>query len=434
MVRDRLESEKFNGIPDYVKTKHDGTPDMRTKEAKAWIEKESQASAARNEIPDWVPRTKSGALKDSALTRAYLKAVDDSPSINDFPMDCEKYYDEIQQSPDYVECFERFERQDIPVGGPYELSFIPPEACLEQDPDKDMPDWYSKIPTTIRAFSSDDLILDSEKEIGRGSFGVVYHATLYGIGDVAVKRLSLSVLRNSEKKAFITELNVLSQLGDHTNIIKLYGYTLSPPCVIMELAKKNSLYHLIYEDDTIENIAAINHDKYRMKIAFGVANALAQLAKCGIVHGDVKPQNVLLTDDFTPKLSDFGLARLKSRIKSSTSSQATEAESETSCIGGTYAYLAPELLDFNYEANEKTDVYSYGILINELMVGNYPYAEQFRKFTSRPADAVAHYAKLGNRPKKNPKAPEKFNALIEQCWDANPTKRPSFVEIMDLLN
>ena len=116
---------------------------------------------------------------------------------------------------------------------------------------------------------------------------------------------------------------------------------------------------------------------------------MIQLHRVGVVHGDLKPQNILLTPAFDAKITDFGLSYLRGKtssqvastsladaelLRNSTSSSAsanvTEAATLTGpvVVAGTSAYMAPELLSGQHRANQASDVYAFGILLNELCV------------------------------------------------------------------
>ena len=98
---------------------------------------------------------------------------------------------------------------------------------------------------------------------------------------------------------------------------------------------------------------------------------MIQLHEANIIHGDIKPQNILLTDTYVAKLADFGLAYWKGKTTSqiaSTSASTLDDDEVRAVVAGTSAYMAPELLNASVLADYSSDVYSFGILLNELCV------------------------------------------------------------------
>jgi len=192
--------------------------------------------------------------------------------------------------------------------------------------------------------------------VGRGGFGIVYRGTLCDGRMVAVKVLKESKGNNSED--FINEVSSMSQTS-HVNIVSLLGFCSegSRRAIIYEFLENGSLDKFISEKTSvILDLTAL------YGIALGVARGLEYLhygCKTRIVHFDIKPQNVLLDDNLSPKVSDFGLAKLCEKKESVMSLMDTR---------GTIGYIAPEMISRVYgSVSHKSDVYSYGMLVFEMI-------------------------------------------------------------------
>ncbi|XP_061341506.1 receptor-like serine/threonine-protein kinase ALE2 [Gastrolobium bilobum] len=200
----------------------------------------------------------------------------------------------------------------------------------------------------------------SRRVLGEGGFGRVYSGTLEDGTEVAVKLLT----RNNQNgdREFIAEVEMLSRLH-HRNLVKLIGICIEGRrrCLVYELVRNGSVESHLHGDDKKKvplDWAA------RMKIALGAARGLAYLHEDSnprVIHRDFKASNVLLEDDFTPKVSDFGLAR-----------EATEGSNHISTrVMGTFGYVAPEYAMTGHLL-VKSDVYSYGVVLLELLTGKKP--------------------------------------------------------------
>ncbi|CDY14478.1 BnaC03g21170D [Brassica napus] len=191
--------------------------------------------------------------------------------------------------------------------------------------------------------------------VGRGGFGIVYRGTLSDGRMVAVK-----VLKDSKGNGedFTNEVASMSQTS-HLNIVTLLGFCSegSKRAIIYEFLGNGSL------DKFISGNTSMNLDWTSLyQIALGVARGLEYLhhgCKTRIVHFDIKPQNVLLDENFCPKVSDFGLAKLCEKKESALSLLDTR---------GTVGYIAPEMISRVYgSVSHKSDVYSYGMLVLEMI-------------------------------------------------------------------
>ncbi|XP_058006606.1 receptor-like serine/threonine-protein kinase ALE2 isoform X2 [Hevea brasiliensis] len=202
---------------------------------------------------------------------------------------------------------------------------------------------------------------DSSRILGEGGFGVVYSGQLDDGRKVAVK-----VLKRDDQhggREFLAEVEMLGRLH-HRNLVKLIGICTEEHtrCLVYELIPNGSVESHLHGVD--KETDPLNWDA-RMKIALGAARGLAYLHEDSnprVIHRDFKSSNILLEHDFTPKVSDFGLARA-----------AMEEENKhiSTHVMGTFGYLAPEYAMTGHLL-VKSDVYSYGVVLLELLTGRKP--------------------------------------------------------------
>ncbi|KAK6135141.1 hypothetical protein DH2020_031132 [Rehmannia glutinosa] len=197
--------------------------------------------------------------------------------------------------------------------------------------------------------------------LGTGGFGSVYKGSLSDGTLIAVKKLD-RVLPHGEKE-FITEVNTISSMH-HMNLVRLCGYCSegSQRLLVYEFMKNGSLDKWIFPPYGSRE----PHDRLldwstRFQVAVGTAQGIAyfhEQCRNRIIHCDIKPENILLDENFCPKVSDFGLAKLMGR----------EASHVVTMVRGTRGYLAPEWVS-NRPITVKADVYSYGMLLLEIIGG-----------------------------------------------------------------
>ncbi|CAI9291813.1 unnamed protein product [Lactuca saligna] len=196
-----------------------------------------------------------------------------------------------------------------------------------------------------------------KEEIGRGGAGVVYKGKLSDDRIAAIK--VLKEVNHQGEAAFQAEISTIGRLN-HMNLIETLGYCIEGKhrLVVYEYMENGSLA-------TSLNSNKLNWGK-KFDIAIGTAKGLAYLhEECleWVLHCDVKPHNILLDADYNPKVADFGLSKLFDRGENETSS--------FSRIRGTRGYMAPEWV-FNLPITSKVDVYSYGVVILEMVTGKSP--------------------------------------------------------------
>ncbi|XP_076892502.1 cysteine-rich receptor-like protein kinase 2 [Bidens hawaiensis] len=194
---------------------------------------------------------------------------------------------------------------------------------------------------------------DSNK-IGEGGFGTVYKGILADGREIAVKRLFISY--KFKTTDFYNEIKLICNF-EHPNLVRLLGCSCSgsESILIYEYMPNMSLNYFIFDDIKGREIGW----EKRVEIIIGIAEGLVYLhenTKRRIIHRDIKASNILLDYRFRPKIADFGLARSFQEDKSHIST----------AIAGTLGYMAPEYLAHG-QLTEKADVYSFGILILEMV-------------------------------------------------------------------
>ncbi|TKY66677.1 Receptor serine/threonine-protein kinase SD1-8 [Spatholobus suberectus] len=194
-------------------------------------------------------------------------------------------------------------------------------------------------------------------KIGEGGFGPVYWGKLASGVEIAVKRLSKSSGQGMTE--FVNEVKLIAKL-QHRNLVKLLGCCIQKQekILVYEYMANGSLDYFIFDHTKGK---ALDWQK-RFCIICGIARGLMYLhqdSRLRIVHRDLKLSNVLLDDDFNPKISDFGMARTVG---------GEEIEGNTNKIVGTFGYMAPEYA-VDGQFSVKSDVFSFGILLMEIICG-----------------------------------------------------------------
>ncbi|KAI3474441.1 hypothetical protein Pfo_029302 [Paulownia fortunei] len=193
--------------------------------------------------------------------------------------------------------------------------------------------------------------------IGRGGFGIVYKGVLRDGTQVAVKSLSAESKQGTDE--FLTEINMISNI-QHPNLVQLIGCCIegNNRILVYEYLENNSLASALL----VSNGKRVELDwSKRAAICMGTASGLAFLhedAEPRIVHRDIKASNVLLDENFLPKIGDFGLAKLFPDNVTHVSTR----------VAGTVGYLAPEYALLG-QLTKKADVYSFGVLLLEMISG-----------------------------------------------------------------
>ncbi|KAG0453214.1 hypothetical protein HPP92_025878 [Vanilla planifolia] len=269
-------------------------------------------------------------------------------------------------------------------------------------------------------------------KLGEGGFGAVYWGCTAGGGEIAVKRLK--VLTAKAELEFAVEVEVLGRVR-HRNLLGLRGYYAggNERLIVYEYMHNRSLLGHLH--------GRRPHDvlldwRQRLRIAFGSASGIAYLhheAKPHIIHRDIKASNVLLDSKFRPKVADFGFAKL---VPEGVSQMTTR-------VKGTLGYLAPEYAMWG-KVSESCDVYSFGILLLEIVSGRRP-IEKVAGAGGVRQDIVQWALPLAEGGKwdqiADPRLEGRFDAVqlrnvvvvAVRCTDACPENRPEMRKVMELL-
>ncbi|CAH9120476.1 unnamed protein product [Cuscuta epithymum] len=253
----------------------------------------------------------------------------------------------------------------------------------------------------------DDLTIGDH--IGQGSCGNVYHALWYG-SDVAVKVFSKQEYSDDVIFSFRQEVALMKRLR-HPNVLLFMGAVTSPErlCIVTEFLPRGSLFRLLQR-----NISRLDWRR-RVHMALDIARGMNYLHHLNppLIHRDLKSSNLLVDKNWTVKVGDFGLSRLKH-----------ETYLTTKTGKGTPQWMAPEVLR-NEPSDEKADVYSFGVILWELATEKIPWDNLN---TMQVIGAVGFMNQRLDIPKDvNPQ----WASIIESCWHSEPQCRPTFQELMD---
>ena len=206
------------------------------------------------------------------------------------------------------------------------------------------------------------------------------------------------------------DAKIMADLGKHPNIIGFFGYARNHPetIIVTALASKGSLYDYLHKEKQIPT------QQQSLTWAKQVAFAMAYLHKLGLVHRDLKSSNILLSDDMTAQVCDFGAARMLD-----VTAQAT--------MVGTQRWMAPEVVNGD-PVNKKCDVFSFSLVVWELMEHKIPFHDIDNTYL------VSKAITTGERPPISSAWPDYLSALTKQGWSPNPQDRPSFDDIVTSLD
>lgn len=209
-------------------------------------------------------------------------------------------------------------------------------------------------------FSADGhALLNKDCELGRGGFGTVYKAVLRDGQPVAIKKLTVSSMVKSEHD-FKQHVKLLGKVRHH-NIVTLKGFywTSSLQLLIYEFIPAGSLHQHLHECSYESSLSWVE----RFDIIVGVARALVHLHRYGIIHYNLKSSNVLLDTNGEPRVGDYGLVNLLPML---------DRYVLSSKIQSVLGYMAPEFTCTTVKVTEKCDIYSFGVLVLEILSGRRP--------------------------------------------------------------
>ncbi|GLT94037.1 hypothetical protein SLE2022_118000 [Rubroshorea leprosula] len=270
----------------------------------------------------------------------------------------------------------------------------------------------------------------AENVLGEGGYGVVYRGRLINGTEVAVKKL-LNNLGQAEKE-FRVEVEAIGHVR-HKNLVRLLGYCIEGVhrMLVYEYVNNGNLEQWLH--GALRQHGTLTWEA-RMKVILGTAKALAYLHEAiepKVIHRDIKSSNILIDDNFNAKVSDFGLAKLLDSGESHI----------TTRVMGTFGYVAPEYANTGL-LNEKSDIYSFGVLLLEAVTGRDPvdYGRPANEINlvewlkmmvgTRRAEEVVD---LNLEIKPTTHALKRALLVALRCVDLDGDKRPRMSEVVRML-
>ena len=272
---------------------------------------------------------------------------------------------------------------------------------------------------SVSDFIMDPESIELQKDIGHGQYGKVCIAKHKETGELWAAK----VMKTSESTAMsdtsltLREVSMLAML-DHPCILTIKGVTLPSPSshdwvIATEFMENDSIGRLLQKVNSAraqkeKEPEAWNHTNITIMIV-GIVLGMRHIHRLSVLHRDLKPSNILLDKQYHPRIGDFGLSRLYDGVSTLTHEV------------GTPAYMAPELFE-NDAYSDKIDVFSFGLILFELLTGQRAFNEE---------RVYAHIKQLveGKRPEIPDTVSPSMQSLIKECWDNHPEMRPPFAEI-----
>ncbi|XVF13192.1 hypothetical protein REPUB_Repub08aG0186900 [Reevesia pubescens] len=251
--------------------------------------------------------------------------------------------------------------------------------------------------------------LHLREEVGQGSYAVVYHGIWNG-SDVAVKVYFAGEYKESTLLDYKKEIDIMRKLR-HPNVLLFMGavYSQERLAIVTEFLPRGSLFKALHKNNQALDV------RRRMKMALDVARGMNYLHHRNppIVHRDLKSSNLLVDRNWNVKVGDFGLSRWKNGTFLTTKSGR-----------GTPQWMAPEVLR-NEPSNEKSDVFSFGVILWELMTVSIPW----NNLNSLQVVGVVGF--MDRRLDLPEGLDPQVASLIHDCWRSDPENRPSFEDIIN---
>jgi hypothetical protein len=245
------------------------------------------------------------------------------------------------------------------------------------------------------------------REIGAGSYGKVF------LGEWRGAKVAIKVNNTiTDVDGFLAEAKLTLGIPPHPNLVQTFGISLDGPnpCIVQEYCGGGSLDIIFGVKNGLTNAKRLD---YALKIGYG----LLHLHSRSIVHRDLAARNILLTNDGSPKISDFGMSRIV---------QEEAAKGRTKTNVGPIRWMAPESLrDRSYSL--KTDVWTYAIMLYEIVSGKEPHEDEDQ------FEIALKIRDQGYTPTIPDDCDPTLREVMEMCWKKSPADRPTMEEICDFL-
>jgi hypothetical protein len=280
-----------------------------------------------------------------------------------------------------------------------------PTREMEQRVPREILEAMQRLSTSSAAAHDDDWEIEPREitfheKIASGAFGDLFRGSYCG-QDVAIKVLRGVQDDSVQFQEFLQEVAIMRKVR-HRNVVQFIGACTRKPhlCIIFEFMRGGSVYDFIRRHGHLRIVAVL-------RIAVEVCRGMEYLHKRKIVHRDLKAANLLLDEHGTVKIADFGVARV------------LDGAGVMTAETGTYRWMSPEVIEHK-PYNEKADVFSFGVVLWELLTGLVPYSDM------TPLQAAVGVVQKGLRPPIPQNCPPPLADLMRLCWQRDPAVRPSF--------
>ncbi|KAJ9550380.1 hypothetical protein OSB04_014425 [Centaurea solstitialis] len=268
---------------------------------------------------------------------------------------------------------------------------------------------HLRIPNDgIDVWEIDPQFLTLDHKVASGSYGDLYKGT-YRSQEVAIKVLKAERIDTDMQKEFAQEVYIMRKIR-HKNVVQFIGACTKPSslCIVTEFMSGGSVYDYLHKQKGTFKLPIL------LKVAIDISRGMDYLHQNNIIHRDLKAANLLMDENDVVKVADFGVARVKAQTGVMTA--------ET----GTYRWMAPEVIEHK-PYDHKADVFSFGVVLWELLTGKLPYEYL------TPVQAAIGVVQKNLRPTIPKNTQPKLTELLGKCWQKDPSLRPDFTEIIDIL-
>uniref|UniRef100_A0A7S1T6F8 Protein kinase domain-containing protein n=1 Tax=Compsopogon caeruleus TaxID=31354 RepID=A0A7S1T6F8_9RHOD len=269
--------------------------------------------------------------------------------------------------------------------------------------------------------------------------GLTLHRLVKDSGQAAIwegqdakgDRVAVKIFRNAtnDHSEWKSELKILLKLPRHANVIEVKDFHLEPQtCVVTRFLEGGDLYEFIKRQGSPLSLQRTH------RLSVGILRGVKHLHDNKVIHRDLKSPNVMLDTNCNPVIIDLGLGSVNESVQAQIS-----RASRTPCLTltrrtngarGTPLWMPPEMIS-NFEFSEKTDIFSFGIILWEMLSGETPYSDQVSLGT---ADQVFAFIQRGGRPTIQESWHRGYVEMIRACWAQEPRSRPTASELLRWLD